>query len=104
MVIGAARCVRASTCTPLRAKERASTAKSARLPSGEKQLKKKIGEAEARTRRTRGKGRQLSGSSAVPEAEKEKGLEGELKRVQNELSAILEPQVSARQREHQAPR
>jgi chemotaxis protein MotB len=60
----------------------------------EQALKKKLGEAETRFADSRTKEEQLSGRLAQTEAEREK-LETELKRVQSELAAKLEPEIHA---------
>jgi chemotaxis protein MotB len=60
----------------------------------EKQLKKKIADAETQAGELAAKGHELSGKLAETQAEKDK-VEAELKRVQTELSSILEPQISA---------
>jgi chemotaxis protein MotB len=60
----------------------------------EQRLKAAVSEAEARATTLVSKGQELSGKLAQTEAEREK-LEAELRRVQSELSSILEPQISA---------
>ena len=60
----------------------------------EKRLKKTIADTETRASELATQQQQLSGKLAETEAERDK-LEAELKRVQTELSAILEPQITA---------
>lgn len=79
---------------PLRAEEARLNGSLASASAREKDLKRKLSEADARAAALDAQGRQLSGKLAQTEAEKDK-LEAELKRVQNELSSILEPQISA---------
>jgi chemotaxis protein MotB len=60
----------------------------------EQRLKAAVSEAEARATTLVSQQEELSGKLAQTVAEREK-LEAELKRVQNELSSILEPQITA---------
>lgn len=94
LVLGAAVAFVKYVYLPLRAEEARLNGSLADASAREKDLKKRLSEADARADALDEKGRQLSGKLAQTEAEKQK-LEGELKRAQNELSAILEPQISA---------
>jgi chemotaxis protein MotB len=79
---------------PLRA-ERARLEQQLRDASDrEKKLKKDVADAQAHAADLDTKQQQLSGQLAESQAEREK-VEAELKRVQTELSSILEPQISA---------
>jgi chemotaxis protein MotB len=60
----------------------------------EKHLKRKLSAAQARTAELETKEQQLWGRLAHSEAEKDK-LESELRGAQNDLQAILQPQISA---------
>jgi chemotaxis protein MotB len=79
---------------PLRADKVRADGRAAEGWEREKQLKRKIADAEAQAAELSAKGHELSGKLAESQAEKEK-VEAELKRVQTELSSILEPQISA---------
>ena len=94
LMIGAAVAFVKYVYLPLRSEEARLEGLLTDASAREKELKKKLGDAEARALALEAKGQQLSGQLAQSEAERQK-LEAELKRVQNELSSILEPQISA---------
>jgi chemotaxis protein MotB len=79
---------------PLQAEQARLSGQLGEASEREKQLKKKLSDADARVAELEAQGQQLSGKLAQSEAEREK-LEAELKRVQSELASILEPQISA---------
>ncbi len=94
LVVGAAVAFVKYVYLPLRGEQARLYGQLGEASEREKQLKKKVADADARAAELEARGQQLSGKLAESEAEREK-LEGELKRVQNELASILEPQISA---------
>ncbi len=83
---------------PLRARraelENQAQQKGAQATRAKRELEQKLGESRAELERLQQKQLELSGQLVQTVAEKEK-IESELKRVQSELSTMLEPQIQA---------
>jgi chemotaxis protein MotB len=94
LVLGAVAALVKYVYLPLRA-ERAQLEQQLRDASErEKRLKQSLADLQAHLNELSSKQEQLTGKLLETEAERDK-LEGDLKHVQTELSAILEPQISA---------